>query len=113
MAQPTIYHNPRCTKSRQTLDLLREQGYEPTVVEYLKEPLDADSLRGLLKKLGMNASELLRRADYRKLELPETDDEDELIQQMVENPKTIERPIVVSGRKAKIGRPPESVLEIL
>lgn len=113
MANPTIYHNPRCTKSRQTLELLREQGQEPVVVEYLKEPLDEDAIRGLLKKLGIKAAGLIRRGDYRKLELPETDDEDELIRQMAENPKVIERPIVVAGRKARIGRPPEAVLEIL
>ena len=105
MAEPTIYHNPRCTKSRQTLELLREEGHDPRVVEYLKEPLDAATLRGLLKKLGMTASELVRRNDYRKLELPETDDEDELIQLMIDNPKIIERPIVVAGRNARIGRP--------
>lgn len=113
MAKPTIYHNPRCMKSRQTLQLLRDEGHEPTVVEYLKEPLDADAIRGLLKKLGMSAAELIRRGDYRKLDLPATEDEEELIGLMVEHPQLIERPIVVAGRQARLGRPPEKVLEIL
>ncbi len=113
MSQVTIYHNPRCTKSRQTLALLEEQGHEPKVVEYLKEPLDAKTIRGLLKKLGISAAELIRAKDYRALDLPATEDEGELIEAMVNNPKVIERPIVVSGKQARIGRPPENVLEIL
>jgi arsenate reductase len=113
MATTTIYHNPRCTKSRQTLALLREQGVEPRIVEYLETPPDADTLGKLLKKLGLSAAELIRRKEYRQLELPDTDDPDELISRMVANPQIIERPIVVCGRKACLGRPPENVLEIL
>ena len=112
-AKVTIYHNPRCTKSRQTLQLLQDEGHEPKVVEYLKEPLDEAAIRGLLKKLGLTAAELIRKNDYRKLDLPVTDDEGELIALMAEHPKIIERPIVVSGRQARLGRPPENVLKIL
>jgi arsenate reductase len=113
MASVTIYHNPRCTKSRQTLALLREQGVEPTIVEYLKDPPDEATLGGLLKKLGMEPGELIRKKEHRQLELPETEDRAELIARMVSHPEIIERPIVVCGRKACLGRPPENVLEIL
>ena len=109
----TIYHNPRCSKSRQTLALLREQGIEPQVVEYLKTPPDAKTLAGLVNKLGLAPRELIRRKEYRELGLPETDDPHELIRRMVEHPEIIERPIVVVGRAARLGRPPEQVLEIL
>jgi len=113
MPQVTIYHNPRCTKSRQTLSLLRERGVEPTIVEYLSDPPDEATLRGLLKKLGLRPAELIRRKEHRELNLPETDDADELIRRMAEHPQIIERPIVVSGRQARLGRPPENVLDIL
>ncbi|MCA9208563.1 MAG: arsenate reductase (glutaredoxin) [Pirellulaceae bacterium] len=109
----TIYHNPRCTKSRQTLQLLRDRGIEPTVVEYLKEPPDAKALSGLLKKLGVQPKDLIRPKEHRALGLPETDDAQELITRMATHPEIIERPIVVSGGKARLGRPPEAVLEIL
>ena len=113
MAKITIYHNPRCTKSRQTLALLREQDIEPEIIEYLKTPPDAKTLAGLLKKLGMKPLELIRKKEYRQLGLPDTDDAAELVARMAAHPEIIERPIVVCGRKAKLGRPPESVLEIL
>lgn len=109
----TIYHNPRCTKSRQTLALLREHDVEPTVIEYLKTPPDAATLKQLLKKLGMKPQGLIRRKEYRALGLEETDDPGELIARMVDNPQIIERPIVVRGSAARLGRPPEAVLEIL
>lgn len=109
----TIYHNPRCTKSRQTLQLLRDRGIEPKVVEYLKDPPDAKTLSGLLKKLGLQPTELIRAKEHRALGLPETEDGQELIARMATHPEIIERPIVVSGGKAKLGRPPEAVLEIL
>ncbi|MGP1253768.1 MAG: arsenate reductase (glutaredoxin) [Kiloniellales bacterium] len=112
----TIYHNPRCSKSRQTLALLNERGLAPQVVEYLKTPPDAATLRDLVKKLGLTPRELLRRteAPYKDLDLadPAKSDED-LISAMAAHPILIERPIVVSGRKAALGRPPEQVLEIL
>jgi arsenate reductase len=116
MAQITIYHNPRCSKSRQTLALLEENGYEPDVVEYLKDVPDAATLRAVLKKLGIGVADLLRKKEspYKELGLADKlDDEAALIAAMVENPVLIERPIVVSGNKARIGRPPEDVLEIL
>ena len=112
----TIYHNPRCSKSRQTLELLRGRGLEPEVVEYLKTPPDAARLGQILELLGLEPRELMRRkeAPYSALGLAETGlQRDALIQAMVENPILIERPIVVSGGKAALGRPPEAVLEIL
>jgi arsenate reductase len=113
MAKVTIYHNPRCTKSRQTLALLRDNGVEPDVVEYLKTPPSESTLAGLLKKLGMQPVELIRKKEYRALQLPDTDDVRELIAQMVLHPEIIERPIVVCGSKAVLGRPPENALELL
>ena len=112
----TIYHNPRCSKSRQALQLLRDKGIEPEVVEYLQTPPDAATLDGFLIGLGMEPRELMRRkeAPYKELNLAdESLDRAALIAAMVENPILIERPIVVSGGKVALGRPPESVLEIL
>jgi arsenate reductase len=112
----TIYHNPRCSKSRQTLQLLTDKGIKPEVVEYLNTPPDAATLDGFLGKLGMEPRELMRRkeAPYAALNLAdESLDRAALIAAMVENPILIERPIVVSGGKVALGRPPESVLEIL
>ena len=113
MPDVTIYHNPRCTKSRQTLALLESHGIQPKVVEYLKTPPDEQTLRDLIKKLGIEPQDLLRQKEYHKLQLPETDDPDKLISQMAANPQIIERPLVVCGRRARIGRPPENVLEIV
>jgi arsenate reductase len=112
----TIYHNPRCNKSRQTLQLLRDRGIEPKIVEYLDTPPDAKTLDGLLTGLGMEPRELMRRkeAPYKVLELADTSlDRQVLVAAMVANPILIERPIVVNGDKVALGRPPESVLEIL
>lgn len=112
----TIYHNPRCSKSRATLQLLTDQNIEPKIVEYLNTPPDAITLDKLLKKLGMEPRDLMRKqeAEYKENNL---DDEsltrDQLIQAMVDHPKLIERPIVVTNNKAAIGRPPENVLDIL
>lgn len=112
----TIYHNPRCSKSRQTLALLRERGIEPTVVEYLKTPPDAETLRTLLARLGLDPRGLMRRkeAAYRENGLgnPALDD-DALIAAMAASPTLIERPIVVAGERAALGRPPEAALAIL
>lgn len=112
----TIYHNPRCSKSRQTLDLLRQRGIEPTVVEYLKTPPDAATLRKLIKALGIRAIDLVRKgeAEYKSLNLAaKADDDEAVIAAMVKHPILIERPIVVKGGKARLGRPPENVLELL
>lgn len=108
-----IYHNPRCSKSRQTLALLEENGHDPEIILYLETPPDVKTLKSIIKKLGIPAVELLRKKDAKSLGLPETDDEEALIELMAANPKIIERPIVISGSKARIGRPPEAVLEIV
>jgi arsenate reductase (glutaredoxin) len=116
MSDVTIYHNPRCTKSRQTLELLQERGIEPNIVEYLKTPPSADELKSILEKLGMFAQEIMRTGEpeYKELGLFNARyTEDGLIDIMVKHPKLIERPIVVKGDKAAIGRPPENVLAIL
>ncbi len=115
MSQVTIYHNPRCSKSRQTLALLQEQGIEPQVVEYLQSPPDARTLKHLLDLLGLEPRALMRtkEAVYHDLRLAEEENPDQLIAAMLENPMLIERPIVVHGERAAIGRPPESVLDIL
>lgn len=109
----TIYHNPRCSKSRQTLALLEEQGIAPQVVEYLKTPPDAATLRDLLQKLGLGPRDLLRQKEAAEAGIAPDLDGDALIEAMVAHPIVIERPIVVSGKRARLGRPPEKVLEIL
>ena len=112
----TIYHNPRCSKSRATLKLLEERGIAPEIVEYLKTPPDAATLDGLLTELGLEPRDLMRRkeAPYREKGLDDAGlTRDALIAAMVANPILIERPIVVAGGKAALGRPPEAVLEIL
>ena len=111
-----IFHNPRCSKSRATLALLQEQGFEPAVRLYLDNPPDRTELQTILRKLGITARDLIRKgeSEYRELGLAdEALDEITLIDAMVSHPRLIERPIVISGRRAAIGRPPESVLEIL
>ena len=116
MATVTIYHNPRCSKSRETLKLLQDEGVEPEIIEYLKTPPTAKTLKEILKKLDMPARDLLRKkeAEYKKLKLDNPDlTETAIIQAMVKHPVLIERPIVVTKNKAALGRPPEHVLEIL
>ena len=116
MSEVTIYHNPRCSKSRQTLELLGERGISPKIVRYLDTPPDAATIAGLLDKLGLEPRDLMRRkeAPYRELGLAdESVSRADLIRAMADNPILIERPIVVSGAKAAIGRPPESVLDVL
>ena len=112
----TIYHNPRCSKSRQTLALLNERGLEVEIVEYLKSPPDAATLAGLLDGLGLDPRQLMRKkeAAYKELGLDDPAlDRAALIAAMVENPVLIERPIVVAGARVALGRPPEAVLDIL
>lgn len=112
----TIYHNPRCSKSRQTLQLIQEQGIDPAVIEYLKTPPDAAELDRILKQLGLEPRELMRKkeSEYAEANLDDpTLTREQLIAAMIEHPKLIERPIVLSGGKAALGRPPESALEIL
>jgi arsenate reductase len=112
----TLYHNPRCSKSREALSLLRTQGIEPEVILYLETPLTAKALKTLLSQLGISARDLLRKGEdlYKELGLADTAlSEAALIKAMVEHPKLIERPIAVKGDKAIIGRPPENVLQLL
>ncbi len=111
-----IYHNPRCTKSRQTLQLLKDRGIEPEVIEYLKIPPSADELADILDKLGIEPRVLMRKqeAEYKASGLDNSAlDEQSLINGMVNHPILIERPIVLANGKAAIGRPPENVLGIL
>lgn len=111
-----IYHNPRCSKSRQTLALLEEKDLDLEIIEYLKAPLDEKTLKDVLSKLDMNPMELMRKGEsvFKELNLADkADDTQALVNAMVENPILIERPIVLANDKASIGRPPESVLEIL
>ncbi|HGM5581704.1 TPA: arsenate reductase (glutaredoxin) [Pseudomonas putida] len=116
MTDLTLYHNPRCSKSRGALELLEERGLAPTVVRYLETPPDAATLKALLGKLGIGPRQLLRSGEdeFKALDLanPALTDA-QLIDAMVSHPKLIERPILVAGDKAVIGRPPEKVLEIL
>lgn len=110
-----IYHNPRCSKSRQTLALLQENGHEPTIIDYLNKLPTIAELKDLVKKLGMNSvRELMRTGEsiYKELGLKSVEDEAQLYAAMIANPKLIERPIVVKDGKAAIGRPPESVLSL-
>ena len=112
----TIYHNPRCSKSRATLELLKTSGRDPQLVEYLKEPPTAETLDDILDLLGMEPRDLMRKKEkeYREAGLDNPDlGRKELIAAMVEHPRLIERPIVIANGKAAIGRPPEKVLEIL
>lgn len=116
MSSVTIYHNPRCTKSRQTLQLLEDRGVEPEIIKYLETPPDAATLRELVKKLGLSrAHDLVRskEAEYREAGLTKDSDDNAVIQALVDHPKLIERPIVVKGNRAVLGRPPENVLELL
>ena len=112
----TIYHNPRCSKSRQTLELLRENGIEPEIIEYLKTPPSASELDGVLKKLGLEPRDLMRRKEnaYKAAGLGDPAlNRAALIAAMTEHPVLIERPIVVKGDKAVLGRPPENALELI
>jgi arsenate reductase len=112
----TIYHNPRCSKSRQTLQLLQAQGIEPTIRLYLEDNPSVKELKQVISKLGITPRELLRKGEdaYKENQLNNKELSDTaLIKTMVEFPKLIERPIVIKGDQAKLGRPPERVLEIL
>lgn len=116
MSKVTIYHNPRCSKSRQTLQLLEDNGVSPAIVLYLDTAPSAADIKALLKKLGISARELLRKGEeaYKdnNLGASHLNDED-LVAAMAKHPKLIERPIVVKGAKAVLGRPPENVLALL
>ena len=112
----TIFHNPRCSKSRQTLSLIQEKNIDINIIEYLKTPPDISQLKQILKKLGYEPRQLMRKSEqiYKDLDLGnENKTAEDLVIAMTQNPILIERPIVLSGEKAAIGRPPESVLNIL
>jgi len=112
----TIYHNPRCSKSRQTLALLEENGIQPEIVLYLDTPPNKSALKGVLEKLGISPRELLRKGEdaYKAKKLSDSSLSDsKLLQAMIDEPKLIERPIVITGGKAVLGRPPENVLSLL
>jgi arsenate reductase len=110
-----IYHNPRCGKSRQTLALLTENGIEPEIVLYLKDIPSKKELKAILKKLGIKAEELIRKGEqaYKDNYKNKSLTEEQWIEAMIKYPKLIERPIVINGSKAILGRPPENVLELL
>ena len=109
-----IYHNPRCTKSRETLALIEKKGITPKVIEYLKEPPSAAELARILKLLGLPASAVVRKKEAAEAGIDvDALSEKELVAALAKNPIAIERPIVVSGAKAALGRPPENVLKIL
>jgi arsenate reductase (glutaredoxin) len=112
----TIYHNPKCSKSRQTIELLGAKGITPTIIEYIKIPPTVKKLKEILSQLGIAPRDLMRKKEdaYKELELanPSLSDKD-LIAFMVEHPILIERPIVIANGKAALGRPPEQVLDIL
>lgn len=113
--QVTIWHNPRCSKSRATLKLLQEKGIEPSIRLYLEDNPDAEELRDVIGRLGVRAIDLVRtkEAEFRDTGLGRDAADDELIAAMVRHPKLIERPVVIADGKAALGRPPEQVLDIL
>ncbi|MBT5935878.1 arsenate reductase (glutaredoxin) [Sulfurimonas sp.] len=110
-----IWHNPRCTKSREAVSLLEENGCEPEIVKYLDNKLTNEEMKSLLKMLDMSARELMRTAEavYKELGLKDVPDEEALINAMVENPKLIQRPILIKGSKAIIGRPASVIAEFI
>lgn len=115
MNEFTIYHNPRCTKSRQTLALLQERGVEPRIIEYLKEPPTKNELKALVAKLSLKPAQLVRQGEeiYKTRYAGKKLNDAQWIDAMVADPILIERPIVVSGQRAVVGRPPENVLQLL
>ena len=114
-ADCTIYHNPRCSKSRATLASLQEHGLEPAVIEYLKTPPTVAELKAILRKLGMRAEQIIRKGEdeYQSKVAGKNLTDAQLLVAMADNPVLIERPIVVMGERAVIGRPPENVLRLL
>ena len=112
----TIYHNPQCSKSRQSLQLLRDQGINPTVIQYIDTPPDMKTLKELLTLLNLKPIELVRQKEalFSELRLAEKRDNDQaILQAMLDHPKLIERPIIIHNGKATIGRPPKKVLDLL
>jgi arsenate reductase len=112
MADATIYHNPRCSKSRQSLELLREKGVEPNVVLYLDDPPSLATLATLLKQLSLPAADLIRDKEFEALGIEAPRDEDGWLKLLAAHPAIMQRPIIVVGDKAVLGRPPENVLKL-
>lgn len=110
-----IWHNPRCSKSRQTLELLHENGITPNIRLYLEDVPSTEEIASVIQMLGLTPRELMRtkEAEYKELGLDRVNDHDALIAAMVNTPKLIERPIVINGNKAAVGRPPEDVLKVI
>lgn len=110
-----IYHNPRCRKSRETLELIQSKGIDPVVVEYLKTPLNKSEIKELLEKLDMKAKDIVRKNEsiFKEKFKGKVETEEEILEMLSENPKLIERPIVVQNNAAIIGRPPENVLKLI
>lgn len=116
MPKVTIYHNPRCSKSRQTLQLLKDNNIEPTIIEYLKTPPSRDELKKIAKALKLPPQDFIRTKEtiYKQLNLAtQTDNPDTLFNAIAEHPILLERPIVIVGNKARLARPPENILDIL
>ena len=115
MSDFTIYHNPRCSKSRETLQLLQQQGVQPRIVEYLKTPPTAAELKAILSKLGMKPEQLVRKGEdiYKTHYAGKTLSDAQWLEAMVKHPVLIERPIVIKGGHAVLGRPPENVKPLL
>ena len=115
MSNITIWHNPRCSKSRNAANLLEERGIEAEVVKYLDTPPSKEEIKEVLKMLGISARELMRTKEeiYKELDLKNIEDEEKLIEAMAEYPKLIERPIVIKDGKAAIGRPIEKIIELI
>ncbi len=115
MSNIQIWHNPRCSKSRATLNLLEDKGINPQIVKYLETPHTKDDIKALLSMLKISPRELMRTKEdiYKELNLKEERSDEKLIEAMVENPKLIERPIVIKDNKAAIGRPIENIIELL
>ncbi len=115
MSDITIYHNPRCSKSRETLALIRQKGIEPEIIEYLKTPPSKEALRGLLGKLALKPAQLVRKGEdvYKQSFAGKALNDEQWLDALAANPVLIERPIVVKGSKAVLGRPPENVLGLL
>ena len=112
----TIYHNPRCSKSRKAMDILKSRGIEPEIVDYTKQPPNEETLRQLLRALGLEAEQLVRKNDqsFKDMQLGDKKlSSEEWLNILLENPSLLQRPIIMVGEKAIIGRPPEQVLELL
>ena len=116
MKKISIYHNPKCSKSRQTLDIIIKKGIKPEIILYLDKTFSSNELKDIIAKLNINPRDLLRKgeSEYKENNLKNLHlEDDDLIGAMIKHPKLIERPIVISGNKAIIGRPPEKVLELI